>query len=342
MKKLILLLSILVAGRNNSMAQDYDDPGAYLGVINQQSENIAKKFLRYTSAVAHGKREKKIEDLRMKLLDEVQESRMNIASLPSFKGDKAFRDTAVNFMKLYYNILNEDYSKIINLQEIAEQSYDDMEAYLLAQEMVAKKLDESNATMREAQRQFALRNNIRLTESQTEIGDMMKKVREINVYYHQLYLVFFKPYKQEYYLMEALSKNNMTGVEQNKSALLRYAEEGLVKLAAMNPYGDDRSLLDAAQTVLTFYVREVKEFFGKASDHLLASDKFETIKKEFEKKSSPTEKEIEAYNNAVNEVNASGDAYNRMSRDMNKSREQALNQWQKTVNEFFDRHTPRY
>ena len=48
-----------------------------------------KKYMAYTSASAHGKREKKVQSLRSKLMDEIQEARMNIGSLPSFKGDKS-------------------------------------------------------------------------------------------------------------------------------------------------------------------------------------------------------------------------------------------------------------
>ena len=60
-------------------------------------------------------------------------------------------------MKMYYNVLNDDYSKIINMEEIAEQSYDAMEAYILAQEMVDKKPEE-------ATRRCARRNGVRQAE----------------------------------------------------------------------------------------------------------------------------------------------------------------------------------
>ena len=71
---------------------------------------------------------------------------MNISGLPAFNGDKEYRDTAVSFMKLYYNVLNEDYAKIINLEEISEQSYDDMEAYMMAQEKVERKTGRRKCT----------------------------------------------------------------------------------------------------------------------------------------------------------------------------------------------------
>lgn len=138
MKNLFLLLVGIFFLEMTTIAQNYENAGEYMTAIDKQSENITKKFLSYASASAHGKKARKVENLRMKLLDEVQEARMNISGLPSFKGDKAYRDTSVSFMKLYFNVLNEDYSKIINMEDVAEQSYDAMEAYLLAQELVGK------------------------------------------------------------------------------------------------------------------------------------------------------------------------------------------------------------
>jgi hypothetical protein len=45
-----------------------------------------------------------------------------------WKGDRSFRDTTVAYLKLLYIVFNEDYGKIVNMEEIAEQSYDAMEA----------------------------------------------------------------------------------------------------------------------------------------------------------------------------------------------------------------------
>ena len=323
-------------------AQDYDNAGEYMSAINKQRENISKKFMSYASAAAHGKNAKKTEALRAKLLDEVQEAKMNISALPSFKGDKSYRDSAVVFIKLYYNVLNEDYGKIVNLEEIAEQSYDDMEAYMMAQELVDKKLEEGNQKLALATEVFAAKNNITLNKDNSELGEMMKKVHEVNVYYNDLYLVFFKAFKQEGYLMEAIEKSNITGIEQNKSSLLKYAREGLEKIKSIKPFEGDNNLVNAAKTVMVFFEREVNDKMSTISEFFLTQERFETIKKEFEKKSSPTKAEVDAYNKAVKDVNASSDAFNNASQSLNKERNDVLNAWNKAVSEFLDEHTPRY
>lgn len=342
MKQLVLLFFVSLLLHAGSAAQDYNHPGEYMTAISKQSENISKKFLSYTSAAAHGKRAKKVESLRLKLLDEVQEARMNISVLPSFKGDKAYRDTTVNFMKLYYNVLNEDYSKIINMEEVAEQSYDLMEAYLLAQEMVDKKLQEGNEKVRLAQKEFAAKNNVTLTEQGGELDDMLKQVTELNKYYHEIYLLFFRPYKQEAYLMEAIEKANITGIEQNKSALLKYAQEGLKKLEGMKAFQGDQSLISTCRTMLNFYVMEVNDKMGSISDFFLTRERFEAIKKEFDKKSNRTREDVDAFNKSVNEINSASQAYNSTNQALNKKRNEALNDWNKAVNDFFNEHTPHY
>lgn len=342
MKQLYFVLFSLFILNFCAAAQDYTVPVEYMNAISQQREGISKKFMAYVSASAHRKRAKKVDALRTKLLDEVQEAKMNISGLPSFKGDKSYRDTTVNFLKLYYNVLNDDYSKIINMEEIAEQSYDAMEAYMMAQEMVNKKLEEGNDKMKLATETFAAKNNITLTKDQTELGEKISQVHEVNKYHTAIYLIFFKPYKQENYLIEAISKNNITGIEQNKSSLLRYAQEGLEKLKSIKAFEGDNNLLSACKTVLNFYVKEVNDKMNTVSEFYLTKERFETIKKEFEKKSSPSKAEVDAYNKAVKDINTASDAFNNTNQSLNKERNDVLNDWNKTVNAFFDEHTPRY
>lgn len=344
MRKLssLLVLSFLIVFSNSTIAQNFDNAGEYMGHIGKQQENISKKFMSYVSASAHGKRAKKVEALRNKLLDEVQEARMNISGMPSFKGDKSYRDTAVNFMKLYYNVLNEDYSKIVNMEEIAEQSYDGMEAYLLAQEMVDKKLEEGNEKMKTAGQQFAAKNNINLVESTSKLGEMTKQVSEMNKYYHELYLIFFKAYVQEGNMTEAISKSNITGMEQSKNALLSYAQEGLEKLKTTKSFQGNSDLITVTRSILNFYVKEVKGPINNITDYFLTKEKFESTKKEFEKKSSPTKDDRDNYNKMVNEINKASQAYNSSNQTLYKERTDALNEYNKTVSNFFSEFTPRY
>lgn len=343
MKRLLPLtiVTVLFLGCTSAFSQNFDNPVEYMDFIGKQQENISKKYMSYTSASAHGKRAKKVESLRNKLLNEVQEARMNISGMPSCKGDKEYRDTAVNFMKLYYNVLNDDYAKVIDLEEIAEQSYDDMEAYLMAQEKIDEKLEEGNKRFSDAAAKFATSNNIRLIKDESELGSMLKQVAAMHNYYHDVYLIFFRPYKQETYLSEAIAKGNITAIEQNKNSLLKYAQEGLEKLNGMKGFQGDNSVVLACKGILNFYVKEAEKI-DKVSEYFLTKERFEATKKEFDKKGNSSKAEVDAYNKAVNDINSASEAYNNNNQYLNQSRKEYLDAWNRAVTDFFDTHTPRY
>jgi len=338
--KLILSVFILAVS-NTAKTQNLENAGEYMSYISLQNENISKKFLSYASASAHGKRARKVESLRTKLLDEVQEARMNISGMPAFKGDKSFRDTSVSFMKMYYNVLNDDYSKVLNMEEIAEQSYDEMEAFLLIKEGIDKKLEEGNEKINQVQKAFAAKNNITLVASTSALDEKTNQVHELNKYYNEIYLLFFKPYKQEEKLMEAVGKGNITSIEQTKNSMQRYATDGLEKLKTIKSFDGDNSVIAATKSILQFYVKEAADM-SAISDYFLAKERFDAVGKEFEKKDEPTKADTDNYNKAVKEINKALDTYNQKNKDLNERRSEELKNWNKTVNEFFDEHTPRY
>jgi hypothetical protein len=339
---LISLALFLFFVCDKSVAQDFENPGTYMGYISKQHQTVAKRFLAYNSASSHGKKAKKVEELKAKLLDEIQESRMNISGMPSFKNDKSYRDSAVSFMKLYYNALNEDYSKIVNMEEIAEQSYDLMEAYLLAKEMVDKKMDDASAALHDVEKKFAADHNVNLVEGKDEIGEMMKKVGETGGYYNPVYLIFFKSFKQEAYLVDAIEKKNINGIEQNKNSLLQFSREGLAKLGKLTSFNGDNSLITNCKRLLEFYVKEATDKIPAISDYLLKQEAFDKMNKEFEKKSEPTKEEVNTFNKAVKDVNSAVKTYNDTNNSLNQSRNDLLNNWNSVVDAFFDNHMPVY
>lgn len=338
----LTLLLVLTFAVKNGQAQNFDNPGEYMSFIGKQHENISKKYMAYSSASAHGKKARKVENIRQKLLNEVQDARMNISGMPAFKGDKSYRDTSVSFMKLYYNILNDDYNKVLNLEEIAENSYDEMEALLNVKDAIDQKLEDGNKKNKDAQAAFAKTHNVNLLEGESSaLAEKLKKVHELNKYYNDVYLVFFKPYIQEQSLVEAMGKKNITGIEQAKNALRKYSEEGVEKLKTIKSFEGDNSVTSACKTLLQFYIKEA-DATAAASDFTLAKENFEKIKKEFEKKSNPSKADVDGYNKAVADINKGSQKFNQTMNDLNKQRTESLNNWNKTVNQFFDEHTPRY
>jgi len=71
-------------------------------------------------------------------------------------------------------------------------------------------------------------------------------------------------------------------------------------------------------------------------------ERFDKIKKEFEKKSEPGKDDVAAYNKGVADINKASDAYNKNNEILNQQRKEALNNWNSTEKAFFDEHTPHY
>lgn len=335
---LIALSFLLITGLR---AQSFDTPVAYLDYIGKANEQLTLKYMVYISSMSHGKSARKVEKRRLEVLDAITNTRMNIMGMPPYKGDKSFRDTTAAYLKMLYSVFNEDYGKIVNMEEIAEQSYDAMEAYMLAQEKANEKLAEASRKQNEQQKKFAEKNNIKLLEGTSELELKMKIAGEVMHHYNEVYLVFFKAYKQEAYLMEAIGKKNVNSIEQNLNSLQNFSEDGLEKLKTLKGFSGDASLISACRNMLNFYKEEVKKS-AAVTDFLLKEENFNKIKKKFDAKpaGSRTQQDVDEFNKAVNEINAGVNAYNNTNNELNKKRSQVLDGWNSAVKRFMDSYVP--
>ncbi len=121
-------------------AQATDNPGAYMNAISKARGDMDAKYMAYMSAAAHGRRARKVEKLRQEVLDNIQQSRYNTIDLSPYKGDNSLRQGSIDYIQMCYNVFGEDYKKIVNMEELAEQSVDEMQAYLLLQDSVNERL----------------------------------------------------------------------------------------------------------------------------------------------------------------------------------------------------------
>lgn len=335
----ILFLSLLLFN-SNTKAQSFENPGDYMGYIGKANEDLQAIYLSYLSAVAHN-RARKVEKRRAEVVNAITETRYKIQGLPPWKGDKSYRDTTVVYLKLLNNIFNEDYAKIVNMEEIAEQSYDAMEAYMLAQEKANEKLQDASKRQQEMQKQFAAKNNITLINSENDMDRKSKEANALMKHYDDVYLVFFKPYKQEMYLVDAVNRKNVVAIEENKNALKKFAEEGLKKLQTLKGYNNDPSLIVACREALQFYKNEAEQT-QVITDFILKEENFSKLKKAFDSKpaSKRTKTEIDDYNKAINDFNEAVNDYNKVNKQINKDRGKILDNWNGTVKTYLDNYMP--
>lgn len=336
-KKMILLL-VLISGSLFTKAQTIETAVQYMDYINKANEAITQKYVSYLSGISHGKSARKVEKRRMEVLNAISNTRSDIMRMYPYKGDKSLRDTTVAYLKLLNSVFNEDYGKIVNMEEIAEQSYDAMEAYMLAQEKANEKLEQASERQDEMQKAFAAKNNITLIEGESVAGSKMKLANTVMKHYDEVYLIFFKSYKQEAYLMEALGKKKVNAIEQNLNSLQSFSEQGLEKLKEIKGYMNEGSLISACRNLLNFYIDEAKQ--GVAfTEFYLKEENFQKQKKKFET-SRRTKEDADTYNNVVNEMNAASKSYNDLNNQLNKQRERILDDWNKAVKRYLDTYMP--
>ncbi|MBC8754712.1 hypothetical protein H2O64_08520 [Kordia sp. YSTF-M3] len=339
----IILVFCCVLAFQTTTAQNFKNANEYLSFIGNENRKISKSSWNYTKSVAHSKSPRKIEGDRKRLLKSYERAVIKIKRAKPFEGEDAFKKQILEYMDLRTNILKNDYAKIVDMKEVAEQSYDFMEAYILAQKLADERMQEAQETYESSQKDYAARNNIKLIESETELGRKMKISNEVFDHKNEVYLVFFKSNIQERFMLSALSSNDISAIQQNANALQTFAEEGLKTLDTITLYKDDPSVIAATKKALEFYLNETKNEIPKLVEFFLLNEKFDAIKNAIDKKPAKkrTQKDIDQYNAMVKDMNKAVVSFNKANEQLNKERTKIINQWNEASAKFLSRHIPK-
>jgi hypothetical protein len=334
-----VLFSIVFS--HNCPAQQ-DDPVYALDKINEAIAGFDAKYLAYQSAIAHGSRVRKCEKKRQEMMTQLDNARYAIAEVPYYKGDKSLHQSSTSYLKLVQNLLNENYEKIVDLEDIAEQSYDAMEAYILLRRKVDEKMEEASKQNHEQVVAYCAKQNIKLTnENASENSLKMKKVSDVMDYYNQVYLTFFKSSVQESHFMDAMAKKNVTAMEQSKSAMTKYTEEGLASLDTIGNFSGDGNLKLACKKTLQFFKKEAMSA-NDLTDYFLKQEAFAKVQKNFEhsSKAQNDQAEIDKFNAAIKDMNKALDNYNKTNETLNRGRDDVYKNWNDGVKAFMDAQVP--
>jgi hypothetical protein len=297
-KWLVYVLAIVAWSAGS--AQQVSPALAYMESISAEFKNVQKNTWDYTRAVAHNRSARKVENKRKELVATINTAIGKIKRLKPFEGDASYRDSCVSALTINKIVIEEDYAKIMVMEEIAEQSYDNMEAYLLAQQKADEILANSMNNSEAEERKFAASHNINLVESQDKVSKKLSQASRVYEYYNKVYLIFFKAYKQEAYMLEAALKGDVNAMEQNKNSLLKFATEGREQLKEIKSFDGDGSLKIVCQQMLDFYKEEAEKNYQPVIDFYLKKDGFEKQSAAMNSKSkSHTKEEIDEYNKAV-------------------------------------------
>ena len=338
----LLSATIIVCLPEYSTAQD--DPGSYMNAISSAQLDMNKTYMVYISASAHSSRKRKIEKLRLQTVDNIVICQNTINNLAPYKGDNSLRQSSINYVQLCYKVFNDDYAHIVNMEDISERSYDEMQAYLLLQQATNDTLEMAISRMKKAEQAFATRYGVTLIDQKTELGDKMEQTDRMGKYRDKVYLLFYKCNWEDGQMIDALNQKNVTKVEQDRSALDKYAIEGLAVLDTMKSFDNDGSLVNACHQALAFYKSEAETEIPKLTDYFLKEENFNKLKTAMDAKSDSqrTQQDVDNYNKAVTDMNNGVNTFNQVNNDLNNGRNNATQTWDATEKNFMDMHTPYY
>lgn len=341
--KLKFVILLLFAINLIAHSQEFKTPVEYLTYIEKEQSLISKSTWKYTTAVAHSKSARRIDATRKQLIKSIQNAKKKIGTIKNgYNGDTEYQNQTIQYFDFCEKNLNEEYDKIIDMQEVAEQSYDAMEAYLLARDMVNEKLDSENEKAKNAFNAFALKHNITITDSESELNKKFKISNEVFDYHTVLYLLFFKVNFTDMTLAKSIEAKDMVAIQQNANTLIQYADEGLEKIKKISSYNNDSSLIAATKKALEYYKKEAEVYAPKVTAFLMFNDKFENAKKTIESKSQKdrTNEEINNFNEMVKQINKEIGNYNTSSNSNFQENTTTVNNWNSVADNFISKHVP--
>ncbi|HEX6890676.1 MAG TPA: hypothetical protein VF141_08285 [Chryseolinea sp.] len=333
---------ILSAFFNSFSATADESPVEHMRQLSDREALLSTKYMSYMSEVAHGHRARKMEKRRQELIMSIRQAIQEGGRLRPYKGDASLRDAYKKYWSVLLSIFTDDYSKIIDMEEIAERSYDAMEAILLIQEKASETVDAAYKDVATAYKAFADNHDVKLIEGEeSKLTGKLTKTGKVNHYLNQLYLIFFKSSVQETLALEALAKRDLNAAEQSRNSMLKFSVEGLLKLDTLKAFNGDASVKTACRQALEFHKKEVDKF-SVLSDYLIKLEEFEKTKKAFEAipASRRTQADVDAFNKSVREVNEVVTQSNKLSQELNSSRSKVLDNWEAARKKFMDHHIP--
>lgn len=340
-KKIFFVLVFLISLA--SFSQKFNTPVDYLSYISNEQQAIAKNTWKYTKSIAHSKSARKIDATRKNLIKSIQLAKKNITALKEgYNGDVDYKNVVVDYLTVSENLISQDYAKIVDMQEVAEQSYDFMEAYIMTKDLVNKKIEEENDKVTVAQKSFALKYNITLQESQSDLSEKMKISNEVFKYQNELYLIFFKCNITDVMLASSVQAKDIAAIQQNASSLIAFADEGLNKLKTIESFKKDNSFKESTIKTLEMYKKIGEEYPPKVVEFFMFNSKFEETRTALERKSAKerTKNEVDDFNKMVNDVNKKINDFNTLNTSVINEKNKGIIAWNTSSEKFISKHVP--
>jgi hypothetical protein len=335
---IILIFSCLAFAK----AQQFENMQEYLNFMDETYSDIAKRQWKLTKAVAHSKKERKIERRKSQLLKTIDKAIEDVRGAGTVGGDE-FKEETLRLLQFRKDMLNEEFAKVIDMQEIASQSYDAMEAFILAQEALDDKNREVQESYSKVVEAFAEKNNINFVENENDLGKKMRIASEVFDFKNELYLFYFKAYINEVYLFESLAKGDINGIQQNFNVLKEEAAIAINKLENHEGFNNNKALPKKIANKMETFLKVAEKRVPEITDFLVFQKDFEKLQATIEKtpERKRTKKMIKDYNKKVNEINKKAASYNKSYEALVNSSNSTSTSINEAFNSFVEKNVPQ-
>lgn len=238
-----MMLGLLLAASGLDAQSNGEQAVAYFDFFNQAHGTIVQRNMDYLQHAVHSDDEKLIASKRIAMEQQVDAVRQQLRDLPPFAGDAGLKAAMETVLDNYKSLFSVTFPEVELLKMNAEQSFEQMEAYMKAQDDAEKRMAHSSNEFLLAQRKFAKANSIELVEDSK--GSEIDQINALNVYYRTLLLQYFKISKANALFMDALSREDAETMKSSRVALLKLCAAELPKLRAIGAFNGNTSYRDA-------------------------------------------------------------------------------------------------
>jgi hypothetical protein len=295
----------------------------------------------YTKAITKFRRVRSIEKSRQELLKIIQKNQAHVSTSPLFHNDSTLRTDLIHYLDLLYIVLKNDFDKILDMEDIEAQAYDEDEAHQIALDMAFAKLDTCRAVLTKTDSVFFNTYHIKADTTKDEITVKTERAIDAINYYNPIYKFFYKTNKQYSYANQALVKKDLAALQQHTMTLEKFVNEGIEKLKQFKGYENDDNLVRTVAKFLEFYKKESSvtlpsniEFFLQVETFHNAAKKYDAIKAD-----KRTQKDVDEYNKGVKIYNEAVNKINQSNNSSSKKHNALIKEWYKAVDSFFELHS---
>lgn len=329
---LVFLLTFCIPNSSFSQSNSFKYMKNIQSILNESK----KEVFQYLKVIVKGRNLKKVESKREKLIDKIDSEHGKFLKIE----DSKLKQEGLKYLSTLKIVLTDDYAKIMDIEEIAEQSYDNMEAYFTMQEKANEKLDQAWDNFDTAFHRYARTNNIKIVEGELDKkSQKIRKMSETLKYSNQIYLIYLKCHYQEKKLLESIEKEDINAMTQNMDAQKTLLKSSIEKVLALKSYDHDSRMIHATKYLFKFYKDEVEKDFVTIQNFFILKSKYNTAKKNHESLKESDRASNLAFEKISQEFSSGIIKYNETVKRVNLERSKQIKDWFDILKEFNTDHS---